>query len=263
MSHYLFIVEGAHDVALLSSVLKVLDFKGVKNYKDINKPFDKLIIDKLPIEKNSLEVCHNLPSFFYKDNKSLCIIPANGETKLIKTLDNTISKFRMDELDYIKRVVIFCDGDLKPRENKIKDLIKWSFSKKNNIEITKRGLENGYISLNNVDFIKIPVNFFVMPNNKDCGRLEQILLEAIERVDKGLLEEVDLFLDKIPQQYKKRWSDENSRCDKTRIACAGNVKSPGSSMSVLINSGKWINSETVESCSSLSCIYKYVKGILY
>ncbi|RDY25761.1 hypothetical protein CHL78_016630 [Romboutsia weinsteinii] len=262
MNHYLFIVEGAHDVALLSSILRLLDYKNVKNFNEIVYPLDNLIMDKFPIEKNNLEVYNNMPSFFYKDNKNLCIVTANGETKLIKTLDNCISKFRLDELDYINKVVIFCDGDLKGRDQKIHDLIKWSFPKDHNLEISKKRLEKGFVSLTNMEFIKIPLSFFVMPNNKDSGRLEEILLQAIEHTDGELLDEVDLFLSRIPDEYKKRWGDENSKCDKTRIACTGNVKAPGSSMSVLITSGRWITSETIESCESLNCIYRYIKNTL-
>ncbi len=262
MNHYIFIVEGAHDVALVSSILRVLKFKCIKNYNKISNPLNRLIIDRLPYDKNNLDIYNKLPSFYIKDNNNVCIISADGETKLIKSLDNAISKFKIDELDDLSKVVIFCDGDLDTREEKIKKLIKLSFPKDNKLEINKDKLLKGYLSLNNIDIINIKTEFFVMPNNKDSGRLEQILLEAIKNVDGELLEEVDMLLDRIPSVYKSKWSETNSKYDKTRISCVGNVKNPTSSMGALIGSSKWITEETVISCNLLSGIYNYIKGIL-
>lgn len=262
MDHYLFIVEGAHDVALISSILRVLKFRCIKDVNNVIKPFNNLLIDKFPCEKNSLENYNKIPSFYDKENKNICIISADGETKLIKALDNAISKFRLDELDEITKVVIFCDGDLKGREEKISELIKISFPKNNDLEISKDKLIEGFLSLNNIDIISIDTEFFVMPNNKDSGRLEQILIEAIKSVDKTLLEEVDIFLANIPNQYKSKWSESNSRYDKTRISCVGNVKNPASSMGSLIGSSKWITSDTVKSCKLLGGIYKCIEEII-
>lgn len=259
MNHYLFIVEGAHDVALVSSILRVLKFKCIKNYTQINPPFNKLIIDRFPYDKNNLDIYNKLPSFYIKEDKTVCIISADGETKLIKSLDNAISKFRLEELDELTKVVIFCDGDLDNRENKINRLIKRSFSKDNKLEINKEKLIKGYISLSNINIINIKSEFFVMPNNKDSGRLEQILLEAIKNIDGELLEEVDLFLTKVPDLYKSKWSENNSKYDKTRISCVGNVKNPASSMGALIGSSKWITEDTVKSCNLLGGIYNYIK----
>lgn len=95
MNHYLFIVEGAHDVALVSSILRVLKFKCIKNYNQINHPFNKLIIDKFPYDKSNLDIYNKLPPFYIKEDKNICIISADGEMKLIKSLDNAVSKFRI------------------------------------------------------------------------------------------------------------------------------------------------------------------------
>lgn len=262
MNHYLFIVEGAHDVALVSSILRVLKFKCIKNYNQINHPFNKLIIDKFPYDKSNLDIYNKLPSFYIKEDKNICIISADGEMKLIKSLDNAVSKFRIEELDKLTKIVIFCDGDTDNRDNKINRLIKLSFSKNNKLEINKEKLIKGYLSLNNINMINIKSEFFVMPNNKDSGRLEHILIEAIKNVDGKLLEEIDLFLTKVPDLYKSKWSENNSKYDKTRISCVGNVKNPASSMGALIGSSKWITEDTVRNCRLLGGIYNYIKNTL-
>ncbi|MEG1311522.1 MAG: DUF3226 domain-containing protein [Romboutsia sp.] len=262
MNHYLFIVEGAHDVSLVSSILRVLKFRCIKDITHIIPPFNNLLMDRFPLEKNSLDLYNKIPTFYAKENKNICIISADGEMKLIKALDNAISKFRLEELDDLTKVIIFCDGDLKNREDKISELIRLSFPKGNDLEINKEKLRDGFLSLKYVEIINIEMEFFVMPNNKDSGRLEQILIEAIKLVDKELLEDVDIFLSNVPKEYKTKWSESNSKFDKTRISCVGNVKNPASSMGSLIGSSKWITSDTVKNCKLLGGIYKYIENVV-
>lgn len=54
MSHYLFVVEGIHDVAIISKILMLMEFKEVDRDDQILKPMDKLIIRNFPFYKNSL-----------------------------------------------------------------------------------------------------------------------------------------------------------------------------------------------------------------
>ena len=66
---------------------------------------------------------------------------------------------RIEELDKLTKIVIFCDGDTDNRDNKINRLIKLSFSKNNKLEINKEKLIKGYLSLNNINMINIKSEF--------------------------------------------------------------------------------------------------------
>lgn len=261
MDNYIFIVEGAHDVALLGSVLKLLKFKNIKNINQLGEVFKNLIPTSFPFDEESLNIFNIVPSFYKKDNKFVCIINANGETNLIPKLDSSLDKIGLNNCKYLTKVIIFCDADTEYRETKIQGLINNSFSEDDEFRFKKECLKEDRILLEDFN-IEIPFSFYVFPDNENTGRIEEILIEVIEREDKELLEKTDEFLDSIPDKYKDKWRDENSQLDKTRISCVGNVKKPAASMGAIIEKSKWIKKDTVENCKYLNGIYMYLKNEL-
>ena len=254
MSHYLFVVEGIHDVAIISKILMLMEFKEVDRDDQILKPMDKLIIRNFPFYKNSLNVFNKIPTFYKKEDTQVCIINAAGETKLLKVLNSVLKKLEFNEMELIDKVVVFCDGDLKDKEEKIVDIVERGFEgKKNKIETLK---------IIEVEDFTIQFEFYVFPNNKDSGRLENILLETINQVDSELLYNVEEFLKNIPNEYKQEWSVENSKYEKTKIACVGSVLNPGVANGVHIRDSHWISKETINNSQALKLIYDYIDNIL-
>lgn len=219
MKNYIFIVEGSQDVALIGSILKVLKFKSVKNLNKLDSILNKLIIDKFPFDEDSLEVFNKIPSFYKNKDNFVCIINADGETNLLNRLDLSLEKFELEDYENITKVIVFCDADTKNRETKLNDIIEGSFTIDNELIFKKENLLEGNILLKDFEIINIPIDFYVLPDNENTGRLEEILLEIIEKEDKQLLEKVDEFLHSIPNKYKSKWEGENSKLDKTRISC--------------------------------------------
>ena len=226
MSHYLFVVEGIHDVAIISKILMLMKFKEVDRDDQILKPMDKLIIRNFPFYKNSLNV--------------------------------------FNEMELIDKVVVFCDGGLKDKEEKIVDIVERGFEgKKNKIDrFSREEILNQTLKIIEVEDFTIPFEFYVFPNNKDSGRLENILLETINQVDSELLYNVEEFLKNIPNEYKQEWSVENSKYEKTKIACVGSVLNPGVANGVHIRDSHWISKETINNSQALKLIYDYIDNIL-
>lgn len=264
MSHYLFVVEGIHDVAIISKILMLMKFKEVERDDQILKPMDKLINRHFPFHKNSLNVFNKIPTFYKKEDTQVCIINAAGETKLLKVLNSILKKLEFNEIELIDKVVVFCDGDLKNKKDKIVDVVNRGFEGKNNpIDIfSKDDILNETLKIMQVDNFTIPFEFFVFPNNKDSGRLENILLEAINQVDSELLCDVEEFLNNIPDKYKQEWSKTNSKYEKTKIACVGSVLNPGAANGVHIRNSNWINEDTINNTNALRLIYDYIDNIL-
>ena len=189
MSHYLFVVEGIHDVAIISKILMLMEFKEVDRDDQILKPMDKLIIRNFPFYKNSLNVFNKIPTFYKKEDTQVCIINAAGETKLLKVLNSVLKKLEFNEMELIDKVVVFCDGDLKDKEEKIVDIVERGFEgKKNKIDrFSREEILNQTLKIIEVEDFTIPFEFYVFPNNKDSGRLENILLETPKGVsNKGV-----------------------------------------------------------------------------
>ena len=250
MSHYLFVVEGIHDVAIISKILMLMEFKEVDRDDQILKPMDKLIIRNFP--------------FYKKEDTQVCIINAAGETKLLKVLNSVLKKLEFNEMELIDKVVVFCDGDLKDKEEKIVDIVERGFEgKKNKIDrFSREEILNQTLKIIEVEDFTIPFEFYVFPNNKDSGRLENILLETINQVDSELLYNVEEFLKNIPNEYKQEWSVENSKYEKTKIACVGSVLNPGVANGVHIRDSHWISKETINNSQALKLIYDYIDNIL-
>ena len=264
MSHYLFVVEGIHDVAIISKILMLMEFKEVDRDDQILKPMDKLIIRNFPFYKNSLNVFNKIPTFYKKEDTQVCIINAAGETKLLKVLNSELKKLEFNEMELIDKVVVFCDGDLKDKEEKIVDIVERGFEgKKNKIDrFSREEILNQTLKIIEVEDFTIPFEFYVFPNNKDSGRLENILLETINQVDSELLYNVEEFLKNIPNEYKQEWSVENSKYEKTKIACVGSVLNPGVANGVHIRDSHWISKETINNSQALKLIYDYIDNIL-
>ena len=57
-------------------------------------------------------------------------------------------------------------------------------------------------------------------------------------------------------------SIENSKYEKTKIACVGSVLNPGVANGVHIRDSHWISKETINNSQALKLIYDYIDNIL-
>ncbi|MGL5330450.1 MAG: DUF3226 domain-containing protein [Peptostreptococcaceae bacterium] len=263
MKNYLFVVEGIHDVALVSKILMILGFSEIKTIKKVKNPMDKLISKSFPFQGTSLNVFNKIPFFYERDNEYVCIVNANGEKNLLSSVDSSLIKLELQEMERLNKIVVICDGDLDNKEEKIEKVTDGTLKENKKIKrFDIMQIKNQIIKVTDVEDFAIPFEIFVLPNNKDSGRLEDILLESINIVDKELGIEVDNFLTKVPNRYKLDWSDENSKYEKTKIACVGSILNPGVANGVHIKDSEWISENTINESKHLNSIFNYIKNIL-
>ena len=262
MNCYLFIVEGVHDCALISKILVILGYKEIISRNDIVSPMNKLILSNLPKDEDRLNLYNQIPLFFSKDKNNVCILNANGEQKLLNKLDSTLKIFKLNDMEKINKIVIFCDGDLDTRERKIKNITNKNHKNVKSLTMFDINcIQNKTLKITGVDDFYIPFDFFVFPNNKDKGRLEDVIIESIDLVDNNLLKEVNNMIDNIPSEYKSKWSVNNSKFDKAKISCCGSILCPGVGNSVHIKNNNWISLYSIQKCERLKEIYKYISNI--
>ncbi|MGL5616301.1 MAG: hypothetical protein ACRDD2_08745 [Sarcina sp.] len=84
MKRFLVIVEGAHDIAFLGKLLKTLDYKEIRNIKDIDLLLQKLIPKNFPFVDDKLSIFNFVPFFYKKEDKQIVILNANGEQNILK-----------------------------------------------------------------------------------------------------------------------------------------------------------------------------------
>lgn len=263
INQYMFIVEGIHDSALISKILIILGYLEIKKSSELISPMNKLVLRSVPNKEDRVDLYIETPYFYKKDNTYVSIINANGEQNLLRILDLNLKKMKLEDMQKINKIVVFCDGDLDNKEEKINKITNKKLRHLKNINMFDLdSLSNNILRITEVEDLTIPFEFFVFPNNKDVGRLEDVLLESIDNIDKELLREVEIFLEKVPSKYKIKWSDKNSKCDKAKISCSGSVLHPGTGNSLYIRDSDWISKATVNNCDNLNCIYRYISNLL-
>ncbi len=263
INQYMFIVEGIHDSALISKILTILGYLEIKKSNELISPMNKLILRSVPNKEERVDLYIDIPYFYKKENNYVSIINANGEQNLLRTLDLNLKKMKLEDMQKINKIVTFCDGDLDNKEEKISKITnkKLRYLKKISM-FDLDSLSNNILRVTGVENLTIQFEFFVFPNNKDMGRLEDVLLESIDNIDKELLKEVKIFLEKVPSKYKLKWSDKNSKLDKAKISCLGSVLHPGTGNNLHIRNSDWVSEVTVNKCKNLNCVYRYIENIL-
>ncbi len=260
MKNILIFVEGNHDTAYLSKVLNLLGFDNIKNYSELNKVMINYIPRKFPFEIDSLNIFNNVPCFFKRDNVQIAIINANGETNILTKIDDVLSA-KLEILEKINHIIIFADGDLLNKEQKISNILTVKY---NDFEFIKEQnilKSNPFIDINEGE---IPISFYIFPNNESSGRLEDIILSGIKITDLELHDLAVNMLDKVNLSYKEKWN-QNSKYEKALIGIVGNVLLPSYSSSVSISSKKtnWISHETKEKVKEIDSVYNFLNEIIF
>ncbi len=264
MNNYIFIVEGNQDIALLYRILiDFFEFEEIKNPKKLNSVLKKLVKDKFPFRKGSLNIFNEIPMFFEKDDKQICIINANGESNLLYKLDTLFQKFDVKEIESISGFIIFADGDLKNRTEKINELKKYIVVEgKRKLEyIKENSFENDSLAFS-VDGVDVRANLFIFPNNNDKGRLENILLENLQNNYGCLYKETISHFENLEKNCNIEWADTNSDRDKALIGCIGNIIIPSASNVTLISNKDfgWIDKENLS--EDLKILIDFLKSML-
>ncbi|MBU3176414.1 hypothetical protein KPL47_08510 [Clostridium estertheticum] len=264
MENYLFIVEGAHDIAFLGKMLNLLKFKEIKEISNLSPLMEKFIPNKFPFYKDKLNIFNFIPFFYKLENKQIVIINANGEENLLDKLDVIMNELELDEIRLIKHIVIFADGDLKNRIEKIDSILNVDFENKEYEFFNKENLNNQRAKLNIYNKFEIGLDYYIFPDNNSAGRLEDIIIDGIKNNDMNLLNSAEKFISEVEQEYKSSWNAGNSKEEKAMIGIVGNILVPGAgNTSLLYNKNvKWISEEVKDKVPYVKKIHEFLSEII-
>lgn len=252
MRHYYFLVEGAHDVAVIARLVKSLGFREIKNTKQLPDLWNALIPDRFPFEEDKLDRVTPVPSFYSSDEVSIAIKVANGYTKLAPILDLTLLGISIEDLMQISGIAVLFDADTKTAAERLTE-IQMEFKNKCENFI----LDNGNIICKD---IKIKADFYVFPNNHSNGTLETMLIQTAEKIYPDLLAPAVSYVDGVSQNYKDDWSISDR--DKVFVGCIANVLKPGKANQVSINDNQWISERTISDCQSVVEFFNFIKTFI-
>ncbi len=266
MKTHLFIVEGSHDVAFIGRILKTyLDLKKVEKVSQLSTFGGNIIPKSFPFLDNSdsLDIFNIVPTFFGNNDVEICCVSAGGQESLLSTLDTTLAGKKRNELVGLESVTIFADADTYNRTEKI-NYFKGIAKDKEFTIISEESFvdENIIIKTSRLDF-KVP--FFIFPNNKDQGSIEDTIIENIHvknTNDKHLLEEYTKLVDSAKNWCDANGERKNSKREKAIIGGLGNIYAQGYSNVVIIDSEKFKWLDKTNAVGGIPELVDFIKKII-
>ncbi|MGL5616300.1 MAG: DUF3226 domain-containing protein [Sarcina sp.] len=182
-------------------------------------------------------------------------------TKYIKKIDNILAEYKITEIKQINRIFIFADGDLKNRIEKIESILDISFNQADFEFLVEDDLRKESPSISIGGSFEVGLDYFIFPDNESKGRLEDIILEAIELCQYDLLDIANNYIEQIEDSYKDSWGETNSKREKAKIGIIGNILLPGAANTTLIGSNKvsWLELDKRNIIQSLNKVYSFLE----
>jgi hypothetical protein len=283
------LTEGDHDSAFIYRILKANDMK--TNHKIAIKlyppPLDKLIekgATSVSIEELNMEQAHSkfLPSYIMeKDDSIIPIYKVGGDSKdeirikFIKSVKNWFppNKYSLSALenkDTRISILFFLDADDKGVTNRIdqiKEELKKTFSEEEIEDINK--IENKKTCL----VFDINIGAFIFTeNNKDAGKLEDILIPLMEKENSDIFDKAKEFIGihKSTQLFKDKLKyndngiiikvNKKDYCEKkSLIGTVGQLQVSGTSNTVCIAKTDYLNDDKIKSNETCNDIYDFIQ----
>ena len=244
MKNYLFIVEGQHDIAVLTKYLKLNGYTKLKDIEEVPSFWKDLIPSKFP-HGGDLLIRVPVPTFFKLNDKTVAIHDARGESNIVSETNNALMILKDDKLE-LKAIGIFCDADNKTAidtykkqmslfeeefEDEFKPIIK-------NHSLGKVTQNQGY-----------KFGVYIFPDNSNTGVLEDLLLEGAKAKYPEVLSHAESYIIQIANEkpsYIQSGNLKGSKRKKMLVGVIANALKPGKANQVSIQDNSWINTESMD-----------------
>lgn len=256
-SYYYFMVEGVHDVAAVSKILKLYGFNLIEHEEYLDTFWKRMIPTSFPHNGNLLKRVP-IPQFFQNESASIAVNSIDGETEIIKGLE------MIDNLDHrlFSGIAIFCDADSQTASDKFQQL------KRKIVESTDLNKEiKEIVEENEFDTVgsrETKFGIFVFPNNNEAGTLEDLLLEGasvtyadLETMAENYIQEVE----NLNPNYIKESSFNGAKRKKVKVGVMANFFKPGKANQVSIQENDWLCKETTNFPNQARFV-RFIKSIL-
>lgn len=238
----LIIAEGPHDVNAIS---RILTFKGFKElHKDDSVPagLSRLIPRQYPTGKDRrlIRIVPH-PTFMERNGTYLTISNADGETRLGENLSNLIGTLSNETLGGLLGIGVVADMDYSSINDRQKDILRQiEKAVEPRPVINMKSLREGELVLLEKHF---PLYLYFLPNNRDQGTLETILLAGAEQRYSDLHEWAINFINLAKTHYLQTLTNYNDL--KATVGVIANVLRPGKANQVSIGLDEWFTEESI------------------
>ncbi len=244
-------VEGNHDQALVSKLLKLLGFKRFEGEESKLDHFWKKFIPTYP-KNGNLYTRLNMPSILYNDSLSVAIYIGEG-SNLAENLDDTFSINPEYQTDIIAFGIIV-DADKNTPEEIVAEyrtiLLNYFPNFPDKPSVVDQNIPR--------------TGIYILPDNIYQGVLDTLLCECGEIAYPEYMERAKLYLDNFSEEEKKskplKWKPFDN--EKALIATVVSVLKPGKTNTTSIADNDWVSNKTVEEVKSLKKLRKFLIYLL-
>ncbi len=232
--HAYLVVEGQHDIAFVGRFLKTqgLSFRNKKG--SVSDYWHNLIPTKFPSnEEGDFHKRVSVPTFYENDELSVAVQSCDGLSKLPSFLIDSLST--LEGLSGLSALGVLLDTDNAEEPERRHEQLRAT------VETVKFPATLGLVEV----LAGIRIGVFSLPNNRDLGSLDTVLLECGNAVYPTLHARAVRYIDEVKSdpdfaRYIANGSDEN----KALIATMTSVFRPGKGNAVSIQDNEWVSAKS-------------------
>lgn len=242
-------VEGNHDQAFVSKVLKLLDFNVYQGQETDLDPFWEKFKPTYP-KKGNLYKRLDMPSILYTETHSVAVYCGEG-SNLKENLEDFISVNSHFQTD-LSAFAIIIDADKKNPQSLTQEYSN-TFKQYYPDFPTQAGI---------VSETSPRTGIYILPDNQNQGVLETILLKCGETVYPEYLEKAQNYVSEIEKCNQKDYKWKTFDKEKAIIATIVSILKPSKTNTVSISDNKWVSQETYQSVTELFNFVEFLRKLL-
>lgn len=265
------LVEGPHDAEFVARLLKLRDFEQRKTISSIPELYRKLIPKDYPArDDNGKEVPltdpHPVPRFYQNSDRWLFILIGGG-SKSAQTLAKALRTSRIAGFS-ANAIGVILDQDLEATPDEARDKFIAEFAKEQDLpepldfRVTPGSVNHG----------SPRVGLFVLPDNKNTGALEDLLLECGEEQYKALkdqalsyrdnaLANADLTSEDLSSYGKPEGDKHISKKKKAWVGAMGAILMPSAAIQNSIRENRWLEGAALN-LPNIKAIAKFIDDLI-
>lgn len=246
-------VEGPHDQAFTGKVLKLLDFKDLREeLKGLESQLDPFWRKFIPVypKKGNLYKRLDMPSILFNDTISVAIYAGEG-SNLVTNLDDIL----FTNYEYQTNLAAF--GIVADCDKSTPDRIAEPYANKFRSYFPNFPARPGVVNTNSPR-----TGVYVLPDNASPGVLDTLLCECGQIAYPAYMEKASSYLNEFSESDRKSLKWKNFDPEKALVATVVSVLKPGKTNTTSIADNNWVSEQTQQQVPALANFIEFLRQLL-
>ena len=246
-------VEGPHDQAFTGKVLKLLNFKDLREeLKGLESQLDPFWRKFIPVypKKGNLYKRLDMPSILFNDTISVAIYAGEG-SNLVTNLDDIL----FTNYEYQTNLAAF--GIVADCDKSTPDRIAEPYANKFRSYFPNFPDRPGVVNTNSPR-----TGVYVLPDNASPGVLDTLLCECGQIAYPAYMEKASSYLNEFSESDRKSLKWKNFDPEKALVATVVSVLKPGKTNTTSIADNNWVSEQTKQQVPALANFIEFLSQLL-